>query len=120
MNAAGRWGAFRARGPQQLAATLGLFLVGFFLMPSSKSLNNIYYALVLAPALFLLRGTDWRWLAASPLWRAAMLLLCWLTASGLWSADFTLPDWFGEAKGLPYVAVYLAVLACARARRPRF
>lgn len=118
MNTVGRWAALRARGPQQLAVTLGMFLAGFFLMPSSKSLNNIYYALVLAPALFLLRGADWRWLAASPVWRAAMTLLCWLTVSGFWSADFTLRDWLGEAKSLPYVAVYLAVLACASARRP--
>lgn len=118
MNGADRWAALRARGPQQLAVTLGLFLAGFFLMPSSKSLNNVYYALVLAPALFLLRGADWRWLAGSTVWRVAMLLLAWLTVSGWWSADATLPDWLGEAKALPYVAVYLAVLACVCARRP--
>lgn len=114
-----RWAVIRARGPERLAVTLGLFLAGSFLLPSSKALNNVYYALVLAPALFLLRGADWRWLAGSRVWRTAMLLLAYLTLSGLWSTGFTLGDWLQEAKGLPYLAVYLAVLACVCARRPR-
>jgi O-antigen ligase len=118
MNLPARWEAWRARGPQQLAVTLGVFLAGFFLLPSGKALNNAYYALVLAPALFLLRGADWRWLAGSRLWRLAMLLLAYLTLSGLWSAGFSFDDWLHEAKALPYLAVYLAVLACVCVRRP--
>lgn len=118
MNLPARWEAWRARGPQQLAVTLGVFLAGFFLLPSGKALNNVYYALVLTPALFLLRGADWRWLAGSRLWRLAMLLLAYLTLSGLWSAGFSFDDWLHEAKALPYLAVYLAVLACVCARRP--
>ncbi len=118
MSVAGRWAVWRARGPEQLAVTLGMFLAGFFLLPSGKALNTVYYALVLAPALFLLRGADWRWLAGSNLWRLAMLLLTYLTLSGLWSAGFTFDDWLHEAKGLPYLAVYLAVLVCVCVRRP--
>jgi O-antigen ligase len=118
MNLAGRWARIRTGGPEQLAATLGLFLAGFFLLPSSKSVNNVYYALVLAPALFVLRGADWRWLASSRVWRAAMLLLVYLTVSGLWSRQFAWGAWLREAKGLPYLGVYLAVLACVCARRP--
>lgn len=118
MSLAGRWTVWRARGPEQLAVTLGMFLAGFFLLPSGKALNTVYYALVLAPALFLLRGADWRWLAGGNMWRLAMLLLTYLTLSGLWSAGFTLDDWLHEAKGLPYLAVYLAVLVCVCVRRP--
>lgn len=118
MNVAGRWTAWRARGPEQLAVTLGMFLAGFFLLPSGKALNTVYYALVLAPAVFLLRGADWRWLAGGNMWRLAMLLLTYLTLSGLWSAGFTFDDWLHEAKALPYLAVYLAVLACVCVRRP--
>lgn len=119
MSFAQRWSQIRAGGPERLAVTLGLFLAGFSLLPSSKSLNNVYYALVLTPALLLLRGTDWRWLATSRLWRVAMLLLAYLTLSGLWSAEFRLDDWLHEAKALPYLAVYLAVVACVCARRPQ-
>lgn len=118
MSAAGRWNDWRARGPERLAVTLGIFLAGFLLLPSSKTLNNVYYALVLAPALFLLRGADWRWLAGSNMWRLAMLLLTYLTLSGLWSDGFTVDDWLHEAKSLPYLAVYLAVLVCVCVRRP--
>ncbi len=118
MSVAGRWAVWRARGPEQLAVTLGMFLAGFFLLPSGKALNNVYYALVLAPAVFLLRGADWRWLAGSKMWRLAMLLLTYLTLSGLWSAGFTFDDWLHEAKGLPYMAVYMAVLVCVCVRRP--
>ncbi|MEA3220957.1 O-antigen ligase family protein [Immundisolibacter sp.] len=118
MSVARRWTVWRARGPERLALTLGMFLAGFFLLPSGKALNNVYYALVLAPALFLLRGADWRWLAGSNMWRLAMLLLAYLTLSGLWSAGFTFDDWLHEAKALPYLAVYLAVLACVCVRRP--
>jgi O-antigen ligase len=117
MNLSAHWARFRAGGPELLAATLGLFLAGFFLLPSSKAVNNVYYALVLAPALLLLRGADWRWLAGSQVWRAAMLLLGYLTVSGLWSSAFAWGDWLREAKGLPYLGVYLAVLACVCARR---
>ena len=119
LNVGAGWSNLRARGPERLAVTLGIFLAGFFLLPSNKALNNVYYALVLAPALFLLRGADWRWLAGSSLWRVAMLLLAYLTLSGLWSANFELADWLHEAKGLAYVGVYLAVLACVCARRPQ-
>lgn len=119
INVGAGWSSLRARGPERLAVTLGIFLAGFFLLPSNKALNNVYYALVLAPALFLLRGTDWRWLAGSGLWRVAMLLLAYLTVSGLWSADVEMGNWLQEAKGLPYLAVYLAVLACVCARRPK-
>jgi O-antigen ligase len=118
MNVAAHWSAWRTRGPEQLAVPLGIFLAGFFLLPSGKALNNVYYALVLAPAVFLLRGADWRWLAGSTLWRLAMLLLTYLTLSGLWSAGFTFVDWLHEAKALPYLAVYLAALACVCVRRP--
>ena len=120
MTLAQRWSRLTAGGPQRLSVTLGVFLAGFFLLPSSKSLNNVYYALVLAPALLLLRGADWRWLATSTLWRLAMLLLVYLTLSGLWSAEFRLQNWLHEAKALPYLAVYLAVLACVCARRPEY
>lgn len=118
MNLAGRWTVWRGRGPGQLTITLGMFLAGFFLLPSGKALNNVYYALVLAPAVFLLRGADWRWLAGGNIWRLAMLLLTYLTLSGLWSSGFTFDDWLHEAKGLPYLAVYLAVLVCVCVRRP--
>lgn len=116
MNGFARW---RAGGVERLAPTLGLFLAGCFLLPSGKALNNVFYALVLTPALFLLRGSDWRWLADAPLWRAAMLLLGYLTVSGLWSDDFTVGAWLREAKALPYLTVYLAVVAAVVARRPR-
>ncbi len=119
MSLSTRWVAWRARGPEQLAVTLGLFLAGFFLLPTSKALNNVYYALVLAPALLLLRRADWRWLARSRLWWAALALLAYLTLSGLWSAGFTPARWLHEAKALPYLVVYLAVLACVCARRPQ-
>ena len=118
MSLSERWDAWRACGPEGLAMTLGVFLAGFLLLPSGKALNNAYYALVFAPALFLLRSADWRWLAGSKLWWLAMLLLVHLTLSGLWSAGFTLDDWLHEAKALPYLAVYLAVLACVCVRRP--
>lgn len=118
MSAVARLADWRARGPEQLAVTLGVFLAGFFLLPSGKALNNVYYALVLAPALFLLRAADWRWLAGSRLWRLAMMLLGYLTLSGLWSVGFTFDNWLHEAKALPYLAVYLAVLACVCVRRP--
>lgn len=118
MSIATRWSTWRTRGPEQLAVPLGFFLTGFFLLPSGKALNNVYYALVLAPALFLLRAADWRWLAGSYTWRLAMLFLGYLTLSGLWSTGFTLDDWLHEAKALPYLAVYLAVLACMCMRRP--
>jgi len=117
MNVTARWSTWRTRGPEQLAVPLGIFLAGFFLLPSGKALNNVYYALVLAPALFLLRAADWRWLAGSHTWRLAMLLLGYLTLSGLWSMGFTFDDWLHEAKALPYLAVYLAVLACVCRRR---
>lgn len=118
MGVTGRWSTWRTHGPEQLAVTLGFFLAGFFLLPTSKALNNVYYALVLAPALFLLRATDWRWLAGSTVWRFAMLLSGYLTLSGLWSAGFTFKDWLHEAKALPYLVVYLAVLACVCVRQP--
>ena len=118
MNVTARWSTWRTRGPEQLAVPLGIFLAGFFLLPSGKALNNTYYALVFAPALFLLRSADWRWLAGSKLWRLAMLLLGYLTLSGLWSTGFTFDDWLHEAKALPYLAIYLAVLACVCVRRP--
>ncbi|WP_448510810.1 O-antigen ligase family protein [Immundisolibacter sp.] len=118
MSAASRAAAWRARGPEQLTVPLVFFLAGFFLLPSGKALNNVYYALVLAPAVVLLRAADWRWLAASRLWRLAVVLLSYLALSGLWSREFTIHDWLGEAKALSYLVVYLAVLACVRARRP--
>lgn len=119
LNLVEHWRRLRAGGPQQLAATLTLFVASFFLLPSSKAVNNIYYALVLAPGLFLLRGSDWRWLARSGLWRAAMALLIYLTLSGLWTEHARLVDWLSQAKALPYLGVYLALVACVGARRPR-
>lgn len=118
MSTTGRRAAWRARAPEWLTVTLCIFLAGFFLLPSGKALNNVYYALVLAPAPFLLRAADWRWLAGSRLWQLAMALLFYLTLSGLWSRPFTIHDWLGEAKALLYLGVYLAVLACVCARRP--
>lgn len=119
MNLISSWSRLAAGGPQRLAVPLGLFLAGFFLFPSSKSHNSVYYALVLAPALVLLRGADWRWLASSTLWRATAALLVYLTLSGLWSNPLRLGDWLLKAKALPYVLVYVAVVACVRARRPQ-
>jgi O-antigen ligase len=113
-----RWARWRTRGPQQLAATLALFLGGFFLLPTGKAVNNVYYALVLTPALFLLRRTDWRWLANNNLWRAAMLLLLYLAMSGLWTEHMQLGAWLSQAKALPYVGIYLALIACVVVRRP--
>ena len=118
MSVARRAAAWRARGPEGLAVTLCIFLAGFFLLPSGKALNNVYYALVLAPAAFLLRADDWRWLAGSRLWQLTMVLLSYLALSGLWSREFTSQDWLGEAKAVAYLVVYLAVLACVCARRP--
>ncbi|MGK2942639.1 MAG: O-antigen ligase family protein [Immundisolibacter sp.] len=117
MSAATSWAAWRIRGPEQLAVTLGVFLAGFFLLPNGKALNNVYYLLVFTPALFLLRLSDWRWLATSHLWKVAMLLLFYLTMSGLWSSAANIGDWLHEAKALPYITVYLAVLACICVRR---
>lgn len=111
------WTQWRARGAQQLAVTLALFLAGFYVLPTSKAVNNVYYALVLAPALLLLRSADWRWLAGSWLWRAAMALLAYLTLSGLWTEHASWSDWLSQAKALPYLAVYLALVACVFARR---
>jgi O-antigen ligase len=112
-----RWSRARARGPQQVAATLALFLGSFFLLPSGKAVNNVYYALVLAPALLLLRGADWRWLAGSALWRAAMALLAYLTVSGLWTNHAGWGDRLAQAKSLVYLGVYLALVAGVFARR---
>jgi O-antigen ligase len=113
-----RWTRWRRHGPERLAPPLAFVLAAFFLMPSGKALNNSYYALVLAPALFMLRRQDWRWLAGQRLWLAAAGLLGYLTVSGLWSADATAGAWWHQAKALPYLLVYLAVVACVVARRP--
>jgi O-antigen ligase len=112
-----RCARLRAGGPQQLAATLALVLAGFYLLPTSKAVNNVYYALVLAPALLLLRRADWRWLAGSPLWRAAMALVAYLTLSGLWTEHADWGDRLSQAKSLVYLAVYVALVACVFARR---
>lgn len=113
-----RWTRWRQHGPERLAPALAFVLAAFFLMPSGKALNNSYYALVLAPALFMLRGQDWRWLAGQRLWLVAAGLLGYLTVSGLWSEGMSAGDWWHEAKALPYLLVYLAVVACVVARRP--
>lgn len=113
-----RWTRWRRHGPERLAPPLAFVLAAFFLMPSGKALNNSYYALVLAPALFMLRRQDWRWLAGQRLWLAAAGLLGYLTVSGLWSAGVTAGAWWHQAKALPYLLVYLAVVACVVARRP--
>ncbi|GAB4349079.1 MAG: hypothetical protein Kow0073_02450 [Immundisolibacter sp.] len=113
-----RWSRWRQRGPERLAPALAFVLAAFFLMPSGKALNNSYYVLVLAPALLRLRGRDWRWLAGQPLWLAAVGLLGYLTVSGLWSEGMSAGDWWHEAKALPYLLVYVAVVACVVARRP--
>lgn len=118
MSFGARWTSWRRHGPERLAVALAFVLAAFFLMPSGKALNNSYYALVLAPALFMLRGQDWRALAGQRLWLAAAGLLGYLTVSGLWSEGVSAAEWWHEAKALPYLLVYLAVVAWVVARRP--
>ncbi|WP_440940764.1 O-antigen ligase family protein [Immundisolibacter sp.] len=118
MTEATRWARWRRHGPERLTPALAVVLACFFLVPSGKGLNNSYYALVLAPALLMVRFRDWSWLAGQRLGMAVVALLGYLTVSGWWSVGVSAGEWWHEAKALPYLLVYLATLACVVARRP--
>jgi len=84
-----------------------LFVAGYYLIPSSKWHNNLYYALVLAP--FLL-SYPWRGLAAdlrSPPLALAFALLLSLDLSLSWSAGVAADDVRKILGQTLYVAAFL-------------
>lgn len=64
-----------------------VFIVSFLLLPTTKMVNNVYYALLGLPALFILL-TRWRQLVRPVpellLWGG---LLAWYAVVGIWSGD---------------------------------
>jgi O-antigen ligase len=68
-----------------LPVTVLLFIAGFFLAPTSKALNNFYYALVLTPALLCLKKEDYRWVFDFRLLRYLLVFAGYLCLTLLWS-----------------------------------
>ena len=94
-----------------------VFLAGCYLAPDSKFHNNLFYGLVLLPALILLTREDLRRVWHEPVTRIALLFLGYLALSSLWSAEQT-GDLGRPAKQLIYMGAYIVVLTRILQSRP--
>lgn len=86
-----------------------LFVSGFFFIPSSKWHNNLYYALVLLPALLQITAIPWRNLWQSSVYRFSILLLTYLGLSFLWSEHWTLDGLRDQIMHWIYVVIFLSL-----------
>lgn len=68
-------------------AVLLVFLAGFLILPSSKAVNNFFYAFLLLPAVLLLVGFKAPRPHLSFLSALWLSFFCWLALTGLWGGD---------------------------------
>lgn len=91
------------------ALALACFWLAFLLLPSAKAVNDIFYAMVALPGLFVV-GRRWRELP----WRNAgfLLFVLWL-AYGALSGMAWGPGGFDRSKDLLYVFLFYGVMILA-------
>src|SRR5690625_6030275 len=85
-------------------AVLLVFLAGFLILPSSKAVNNFFYAFLLLPAVLLLVGFKAPRPHLSFLSALWLSFFCWLALTGLWGGDV---EFF---KYLFYILVFCLVV----------
>ncbi len=89
-----------------------IFLCGFYFFPTTKSHNNFYYGLVLAPFVLTLRFDEIRIIQQSVLFKMSAMFLVFLVVSLSWGEQTQAQDWVKYSKRLIYMLVFFALVLC--------
>ena len=95
------------------------FISGFFLLATSKQLNNLFYVALCLPALFMLASHKKRLARHSRFFVPFFLLAGWMILTGLAMAD-PVSDAWGDLKPLVYVFLLAVVVFLVSEEYPDF
>jgi len=97
-----------------------LFLLGFFVFPSTHWHNNLFYGLILFPYLVTLQLKRIQLISRSNLWILSMALACYMCLTLLWAENADFKDYVYYLRRLVYLFVFLSLTIELVLRYPKF
>ena len=94
-----------------LPASYTIFILGFFLFPSSKSLSNIFYLAVALPFVILIfrKKVDLGSLFSNRTFLLVTMYLVYMFCTLFWADSFGMPDLLKYGRRVLYVLIFLSV-----------
>jgi O-antigen ligase len=94
-----------------LPASYTIFILGFFLFPSSKSLSNFFYLAVAFPFVILifLKKVDLRSLFSSRTFLLVAIYLVYMFCTLFWSGSFGMSDLSKYGRRVMYILIFIGV-----------
>ncbi len=93
-----------------LVVGLCIFMAAFYVLPPGKMLNNVYYALALPPALFLIIK-EREVFSGSFIGATILLLLAYVSVSTWWGDNASLKQWLHSLKHFFYVICFIFAIS---------
>jgi O-antigen ligase len=89
--------------------TYFFFLLGFFVVPSTRWHNNIFYGLILFPYLITLQLKRIQLICRSNIWLLSMFLCSYMCLTLLWADNAVFKDYVYHLRRLVYLFVFLSL-----------
>lgn len=100
--------------------TYFLFLLGFFVFPSTHWHSNFFYAIILFPYLITLQFKRIQLISRSNLWVLSMVFASYMCLTLLWADNVGFKDYVYHLRRLIYLFVFLSLTIELVLRYPKF
>lgn len=103
-----------------LCGGLFLFVVGYFVFPTSNAQKTWFYLGVLLPVLLLLPAINWRLLLSARQYYLLVVFICYLWVTQFWSMQFDAHDVVAYSKRILLIFALLIAAVLVQHRYARF